>query len=340
MINEKRLDYYLEKPVSELVRLDQMSIAPGLQERHRIYLLLLMALVHHYRNGNKKGRVGLYPWNENNDPEAWKEDPNAKGGKHLGGDYFDHNIGAVAVDGDGRVIDFDFNHNELLNSSVEHAESRLVRRVYSLAQIHDTWNVAPGAKSDRWPAKDGYTTFENVTVYTSLEPCSQCAGIMALGRVWRVVYLQTDPGMYLISNILRNLTKGTKLEAPLPIGADKVGLGYFDELNAAFEDFTRKVATEQPFFIPKDTGKAEDRAGSVTSFLCTKMAQDIYGRGASEFEDLIGGRGRLDYPRCQPPDRDGNEPPGALKNSAVVDEVKGFYYYAIDGGRRGTPHQL
>ncbi len=153
------------------------------------------------------------------------------------------------------------------------------------------------------------------------------------------MYLQTDPGMYLISNILRNLTKGTKLEAPLPVSADKVGLGYFDELNAAFEEFARKVATEQPFFIPKGTGKAEDRAGSVTSFLCTKMAQDIYGRGAGEFEDLIGG-GRLDYPDCRPPDRDGNEPPNALTNSAVVGEVKNFYDYAIEGGRRGTPHQL
>ena len=57
----------------------------------------------------------------------------------------------------------------------------------------------------------------NVTVYTSLEPCSQCAGIMALGRVREVVYLQTDPGMYSISNILRRLTAGTKLEAPVPI---------------------------------------------------------------------------------------------------------------------------
>jgi hypothetical protein len=80
------LGAYLDKPVSELVDLDPISIPPGQQERHRIYLLLLMALVHHYRNGNKRGRSGLYPWNENREPEAWKQDPSSNDGEHLGGD--------------------------------------------------------------------------------------------------------------------------------------------------------------------------------------------------------------------------------------------------------------
>lgn len=340
MTEGRPLDKYLNGPVSELVAPQPVSIPPGHQERHRLYMLLLMALVYHYRNGNKKGRAGRYPWNENREPDRWTEDPNRKSGKHLGGDYLGHNIAAIAVDGDGRVIDFDFNHNKLLNSSVEHAESRLIRRVFSLAQIHQTWNVAPGAKNNRWPPRDDYTTFENVTVYTSLEPCSQCAGIMALGRVWRVVYLQTDPDMYSIGNILNRLTEGTKLEAPLPISADKVALRYFDELNAAFQEFEDRVATEQPFFRPKDEGKNEDRTGSITSFLCTVLAQDIYGRGASEFESVVSGSGSLEHPEFVAMDRTGNEPPDALTNLDVLREIKGFYEYAINGGRRGTPHQL
>ncbi len=351
MAEDRPLDSYLNKPVSELVAPTLVSIPPGHQERHRAYLLLLMALVHYYRNGNKRGRVGTYPLNENKTPENWAEDPEPKSGMHLGGDYLGHNIAAIAVDGDGRIIDFDFNHNTLLNSSVEHAESRLVRRVFSLVQIHHTWNVAPETKSDGW-SKDDYTTFENVTVYTSLEPCSQCAGIMALGRVRQVVYLQTDPGMYFIGNILRRLTEGTKLEAPLPISADRVGLGYFEELDTAFAEFKGKLE-DTPFFIPKKKkDKADrsgsikkkedkaDRSGSITSFLCTKMAQAIYGRGAVEFESLVAGRRPLKYPACLPVDRTGKELPDALTNEGVIQEIKGFYRYATEGGKRATPHQL
>jgi tRNA(Arg) A34 adenosine deaminase TadA len=346
LTEHRPLDDYLNEPVSKLIAPVELSVPPGQQERHRFYLLLVMALVHYYRNGNKRGRVGTYPLNENKNPENWPEEPDRKSGRLLGGDYLGHNIAAIAVDGDGHVIDFDFNHNTVLNSSVEHAESRLVRRVYSLAQIHDTWNVAPGAKSHTWP-KDDYTTLANVTVYTSLEPCSQCAGIMALGRVWEVVYLQTDPGMYSIGNILRRLTAGTKLEAPVPISADKVGLRYFGQLNGAFDEFKRNVSTGDPFFKPKpppppndSPPPREDRADSITSFLCTAAAQNIFGQGASEFENLIWGGTPSEHPEFQPVDRTGQQLPNALKNSDVIEEIGGFYQYATEGGRRGTPHRL
>src|SRR3981189_2447238 len=42
--------------------------------------------------------------------------------------YLGHNIACIAVDGNGEIIDFDFNHNDLFRSSAEHAESRMVRR--------------------------------------------------------------------------------------------------------------------------------------------------------------------------------------------------------------------
>ena len=273
MAENAPLEDWLDKPVSELVELEPLSIPAGQQQRDRIYLLLLMALVYHYRNGHKEGKAGRYPYNENQHPESFQAGDSD--GEHLGGDYLGHNIAALAVEGDGRVIDFDFNHNELLNSSVEHAESRLIRRVFSLAHLHDTWNVASEEKKSRWAARDDYPTFNNVTVYTSLESCAQCAGIMTLGKVWRVVYLQSDPGAKLIGNILHNLER----DAPLPISTDNVGSPYFKELNEAFKEFGDRVKKEEPFFVPKDSNKKPDKSASPTSFLCTKMAQDIFGRG-------------------------------------------------------------
>jgi tRNA(Arg) A34 adenosine deaminase TadA len=289
--NDKLKEYWCS-PVSELVALREPALSDADVQRHRVFSLMLMALVHHYWNGNKKGLKGEYPWNETGDK-----------GPHGDGDYLGHNIAAIAVDAHGRVIDFEFNHNELFNSSAEHAETRLIRRVYAMGQVSDTWIEGDA------PARDGGATFADITVYTSLESCSQCAGAMALARVKEVVYLQTDPGMYLIGNILRNLTDD-KLRAPRPIAASEIGLPYLAELNDEFSRFKVEVESK-PFHV---LGKREDRSQSVTSFLCTKVARDIYGRARREFEAL---------PATSDP----------------VREAAQFLRYATENGRRGTPHR-
>lgn len=324
VLNE-RLKLYLDRTVRELITLvDAKPLSAGQQERHRLYSLALMTLVHHYWNGNKKGRDGEYPWNEPAD---------AADGKHLNRDYLGHNIAAIAVDGDGRVIDFDFNHNKIFNSSVEHAEARLVRRVYGLAQVQDTWNTNDNSPHSQ--PMDDYNTLENVTVYTSLESCSQCAGIMALGRVKEVVYLQSDPDMYLIGNILHNLTLDTKLQAPHPVAASEDSLAYFHKLNNAYLSFSEQVAGK-PFFIPKE-GKP-DHSKSITSFLCTKAARDIYGEAARVFTEYIDEAIKLDDPTFKPLGKDGQPVKSALTNQESLAELKCFLSYAVGNGRRGTPH--
>lgn len=326
IINE-RLKYYLDKPVRELITLDAKPLDEPQQERHRLFAFALMSLVYHYWNGNKNGRSGEYPWNE---PVGAAAD-----GKFLDRDYLGHNIAAIAVDGDGRVIDFDFNHNKIFNSSVEHAEARLVRRVYNLTQIHDSWNV--DMNSPMSPPRDDYNTLENVTIYTSLESCSQCAGIMALGRVKQIIYLQTDPGMYLIGNILRNLTLDTKLQSPLPIAGGEIGLPFFDQLNKSFLEFSEQVNDKKPFFIPKGGGKP-DVSKSITSFLCTKSGRDIYKEAARIFGELTDGAAKLEHPDFQPTDKDGKIIETSLTNAECLKEIRNFLNYAINNGRRGTPH--
>jgi hypothetical protein len=124
-----KLKDYGSLPVAELCNLREPNPGPRVRERHRIYALILMALLYDYWNGNKRGRGKRYeyPWTDFASP-----------GQYLDSDYQGHNIGAIAVNSDGRIIDFDFNHNRLFNSSAEHAEA-LVRRVFTLAQLSDTW---------------------------------------------------------------------------------------------------------------------------------------------------------------------------------------------------------
>src|SRR5258705_147687 len=107
------------EPVNKLVSVPSPSLPEGEKERHRLYCLLIMSLVCEYWNGNKLGRTGNYPLR--------KQQLLTDGVTYAGGDYLGHNIASIAVDGYGYVIDFDFNHNEVYNSSVDHAQSRLDR---------------------------------------------------------------------------------------------------------------------------------------------------------------------------------------------------------------------
>jgi tRNA(Arg) A34 adenosine deaminase TadA len=300
---------FWNRPVHELVTVPQPTFTPDERERRRLYSLLAMSLVFEFWNGNKYGDEGEYPW---------REQQRLRDGRYRGGTYLGHNIAAIAVDGDGRVIDFDFNHNKVFNSSVEHAESRLIRRVFSLAHLQEKWRpalaAAPPADASPVEGTSYATVLSDVTVYTTLEPCAQCAGIMALGLVHEVVFLQRDPGEYLVGNILHNLTK-EGARAPLPIPAGDFGFEYFDQLNDGYQAFKTSIR-QRPFYIsPRWT----DRSPAIAAFLCTDNALDIYRRARDELRSF-----RPQFPANAEPHR------------GVVE----FVEYAHSHGRRGTPHRV
>jgi tRNA(Arg) A34 adenosine deaminase TadA len=311
------LDKLLDKPVRDLVAEPGQVIAPEMAERHQIYSLLLMAITRWYWNGNKRGRHGVYPLN----PSEATGDI----GCFLDKDYLGHNIAGLAVDCDGLVIDFEFNHNEIFNSSSEHAETRLVRRVFSLVQLEEIWNV----NSSSLPPRRG-NLMPDVTIYTTLESCAQCSGVMALAAVKEVVYLQRDPGMYHIGNILWRLTDKTVLRAPLPIAGDRIGLPYFKMLNERFEAFVRQQAagTGQPFFKP--TNAHDEFSTSLTSFLCTKSAYSVFKEAERAFDGLT--KEKLKFPNYKPKQHN-------LTTAQCLEEAKRFCAYATKKGHRGTPHK-
>jgi hypothetical protein len=151
---------------------------------------------------------------------------------------------------------------------------------------------------------------------------------MALAQVKTVVYLQTDPGMYFIGRILRNLTEDT-LRAPLPISAGEIDFRYFEVLNGSYADFVKDVPG-QPFWISPD-GNTRDVVPSVTSFLATGLGRAIFSAGGELLERLVEGADSLSHPSFRP---------SGLSNQEVVSEAKQFLEYAKTSGRRGTPHNL
>ena len=314
MILHPSLKDYWNKQVSELVHIETPDLDHGLRERHRLYSLMLMSVIHYYWNGNKRGRNGVYPLN--------LQTLNLAESPYLDRDYLGHNIAAIAVDGNGYIVDFDFNHNEIFSSSAEHAEMRVVKRVYSLSQINDSWQL--GNNPER-----KYRSFSDLTLYTSLESCAQCSGVMTLARVKEIVYLQSDPGQYLIGNIMRNLSReGDDYPAPRPLNAAHFDFEYCLRLDEAYSAFYKA----EPLFFIDSEGKS-DYTKSMTSFLCTEEAYLIYSNAKREFMDYIQGKKLLQFGLYVPDRRS-----GVLTNEKVLQEVKDFYEYAIYNGRRGTAH--
>lgn len=316
-----KLEEYLDKHVSDLIAESPRDMADGEKERHKIYSLLLMSMVAFNWNGNKQGVADSIK------PSPTKDygvnlllsttKVTRQRGENLKRDYLGHNIAAFAVDRDGFIIDFDFNHNEIFNSSTQHAEARLLNRVFTLNQINDSWNV--GIQSEE---SLGYgKLLQGVTIYTSLESCAQCSGIMTLGNAREVIYLQEDPGQYKIGNIMFRLTESSdptkKALAPRPIPANTFDFGYYSLLSQKFSEY-------EP---------TSDKR-SITSFLCTEAAYLVFLKAENELNQLR--QNSLKFPKWKVKLATGNE--SKLNNKDVLKECFGFYQYFAKKGRRGTPH--
>jgi tRNA(Arg) A34 adenosine deaminase TadA len=284
--------------VQAQVRKDAPELAdPAARERHRIYGYLLMKLIVRFWNGNKRGPLGVYPLRAAQidrpqsppTPQRFRGDMMADaGGIRVNWDrYLGHNIACIAVDGNGEIMDFDFNHNDFFRSSAEHAESRMVRRLFSLADVFDNWKTALDRTDSRGPValKPRAASLNDVTLYTSLESCAQCSGVMSLAGVKQIIYLQNDFTAYKIGNLMYALAnrlmvsdaKGNARSipgAPIPIAGSEVGLDEFKILNDANLEFSRKIVAagnanppdlSGAFFVPQ-SGKP-DFDPSITSFL-------------------------------------------------------------------------
>jgi tRNA(Arg) A34 adenosine deaminase TadA len=352
------LEGHWDRPLSEFVTLKTRPIEAGLAERHRLYSFLVLAILASQWNGNKYGNQGDYgEWRRRQLMEGLP----AESGVYSGGSYLGHNIAAIAVDARGTVVDFDFNHNQLFNSSVEHAESRLLRRLFSLTQISSSWQLgkagghvadedagqapkpfafavsAPPVHEPRVgvsASRVSYTELlTDVTIYTSLESCAQCSGIMALADVREVVYLQPDQGQYLIGNMMykATTTMGYGARAPEPVPAEAFDLAQYQQLVAAEKHFNERVGKE-PFFR---RGKTVKRDAAVTSFLCTDLALDVAESGAAELESSAA----LIHPDYVRPSRDGKAVAGGFSNDQVLTGVRSFLRYVRSQADRGTAHR-
>jgi hypothetical protein len=173
------------------------------------------------------------------------------------------------------------------------------------------------------------TLLKDVTIYTSLESCAQCSGIMCLASVKEIVYLQWDQGQFLIGNMMWQATtaQNSGFIAPRPIRGDEFGFEYFDALNQANDKFSNSVQ-QYPFYRSPD-GKVIINTPAVTSFLCTDPAYKIYYMAQNELSNWKTSK----FPDYRPI-------PSAFSNAEVLSQVHDYLTWFDELNNRGTPHRV
>ena len=81
-------------------------------------------------------------------------------------------VGAVIVDGEGKLVAEASNLKESVGDPLGHAEILVIREA---ARVLDRWRLS------------------GCTLYVTLEPCTMCAGAIIHSRLARVVFAATDP---------------------------------------------------------------------------------------------------------------------------------------------------
>ena len=173
-----------------------------------------------------------------------------------------YNIGSVLLSNDslvnGRLVFWARNCNTITHNETQHGEVRLM--LGYLAQLNSDrkhGKIVPDIKN-----LDGYT------VFTTLEPCAQCSGMMTLQKVRRTIYGQSDPGF------------GKALER-LQLNSTALPNGY--------TPYPRKVISERSNIIYCDLlEQAYKKAGPdvhITDFLKSEEAKQIFERAYHEFRN-------------------------------------------------------
>lgn len=174
-----------------------------------------------------------------------------------------YNIGSVLLDNnspDGRLVFWARNCNTITENETQHGEVRLM--LGYLAKLHSERKQSqqvPNIKN-----LDGYT------VYTTLEPCAQCAGMMTLQKINRTVYGQSDPGFGKAIERLEidssSLPNGYQ-PYPRPVISERSNILYCNQLEQAYSDYQKQYGQD----------------AHITNFLKSEQTRKIFEAAYNEF---------------------------------------------------------
>jgi tRNA(adenine34) deaminase len=187
--------------------------------------------------------------------KGWQTD-NARG----------YNIGSVLLSSDslstGRLVFWGRNCNTITHNETQHGEVRLM--LGYLAKLNE-------ARQHGQPVPD-IKNLDGYAVYTTLEPCAQCSGMMTLQKVHNTLYGQSDPGFGKALERLQldssSLPNGYK-PYPRKVISERANITYCDQLERAYSNYL----------------KTQGPNAHITDFLKTEEARKIFESAYNEFKN-------------------------------------------------------
>lgn len=164
--------------------------------------------------------------------KGWQDDWNRPRG---------YNIAAVLVNADDEPVCWARNAVQVTGNRAQHAETRLIMNYLDQAQQVDL---------------RGYR------LYTTLESCAMCAGMMVMTQVDLTVYGQTDPRF---GKAMERLT------------FDSTDVGGFDPYPRGLRSVPSPTHYRELF----DAGYSEETGTTLTKWLASPKAKSIYQRASA-----------------------------------------------------------
>jgi tRNA(adenine34) deaminase len=123
-----------------------------------------------------------------------------------------HNIAALLIDPAGQPVFWARNDRFATDNGTDHGEIRLMR--YYLDCPNQVQYLGEQSPQQYPGARAGH----GFTLYTTLEPCVMCTGMMLMNRLTRAVFIQSDPDY---GKVVERLNASTAAGwPPYPVGLD------------------------------------------------------------------------------------------------------------------------
>jgi tRNA(adenine34) deaminase len=168
-----------------------------------------------------------------------------------------YNIGSVLVDPAQRhAVYWGLNSVYLTENRTQHGEVRLMTCFFERMREAGT----------------PLSTLKGYTIYTTLEPCAMCSGMMVLTSVPRTVYGQEDPGFGKALERLKLDSSQCQGYPPYPraVESDHAAVDAAGQLERRYDDY-RRNHPDNP---------------SITDFLATPEARQVYEAALAAFLSL------------------------------------------------------
>lgn len=166
-----------------------------------------------------------------------------------------HNIGGVLVNPRGEVVWWGRNSRKITCNGTQHGETRMMLSYMDVVQT---------------------SNLRCHTIYTTLEPCAMCSGMMSLQKITRSVFGHTDPDFGQAMERLNAPFNGKRLKRTVvPHSSPSKFRVALDSAQQEFIDVESKNLQAR--------GQNPGLAHDITAFLLTDTAKKIYSSATERF---------------------------------------------------------